>query len=134
VVPSGRRVLSTLLAGLLAGCGTAVPRVHVDNGTDIPITIYVNGVQADSLDPGASSDALIAGRAGPPYAIEARTPSGTAIARFAVSSAAYRGVASGAAGTASTMAFPCGRIGFTLGTPPSPLPPDDPAPSAGPCP
>jgi hypothetical protein len=132
--PFGPGAMAAVMA-LLIGCtAAAAPPVSVSNLTEVAIALYVNGTLAETLDPGTASAVPLSGREGLPFSIEARTPSGRAIAWWTITDDQYAAAASGNVGQDSTMGFPCGTIRLTVGTPVEPQPPaaDDLAP--GPCP
>ena len=125
----------TAVMALLIGCNAAAaPPVNVANLTDVAIALYVNGTLAETLDPGTSTEVPLPGPEGLPFSIEARTPSGAAIASWTITADQYAAAASGKAGQDSTMAFPCGTIRLTVGTPVVPPPPATDALPPGPCP
>ena len=133
--PFGLGAVAAVTA-LLIGCSAAPqpPPVSVSNLTDVAIALYVDGALAETLDPGTASAVPLTGQEALPFSIEARTPSGIAIAWWTITAHQYAVAASGKVGQDSTTAFPCGTIRLTVGTPVVPQPPatDDPAP--GPCP
>ncbi len=131
--PFGLVAIAPVMA-LVIGCSSpAAPPVSVSNQTNVAIALYVNGALAQTLEPETASEVPVTGHDGPPFSIEARTPSGTAIARWTVTADEYAAATSGKAGQDSTTAFPCGTIRLTVGTPMVPQPPATDGLAPGPC-
>jgi hypothetical protein len=136
VRPRGEPLLGlTAIAVLLIGCAAAaVPPVSVDNLTDVPIAFWVDGVLSETLEPGTATDLPLPTTGKPPFAIEARTPSGTSIATFTISAEQYAAGSSGGPGSDTTMSFPCGSIRLVVGKPSAAQPQASPDLTPGPCP
>jgi len=102
------------LCAAVAGCsftGGIGPTAYLENGTDVPIAVYVNGGWVGTYPPGTRTDVPIGGHGGPPYAIEVRTPSGVVLTQLGVSPADIAN--GGSVGAGASM--PCGEVQLTYG-------------------
>ena len=103
----------------LAACGV-VPgldevRVHVDNETDIPIGVYVDGVWRGTDEPGATIVVPL-GDGLPPITIEARSASGAVLATLDVPLGPVKALRDGEGDAwGEEIAVPCGLIRITVG-------------------
>ena len=126
------------LALATSGCArTAVDdiTITVDNLTDTPIGLYVNGEWVGTYAAGASTEQPLGDHGGAPYAVEARSDSGAILAMVGVNEAQARALAEDGPAVAIEQGVPCGVIRIVVGE----LGPDEvPAPAAsvplGPCP
>lgn len=128
-----------LLVGLaLAACDVAVPpadRIALENRTDTPVAVHVNGGWVGTYPAGAVVNVPIRGHGGPPFRIEARSPSGAILSELTLSAQDAREVAEGRSSMSGGGAVPCGWIEWSYGTKVlegrEPVAPQDPT---GPCP
>lgn len=134
------RLVVALVALALAtsGCArTAVADITItlDNLTDTPIGLYVNGDWVGTYPAGAAAEQPLGDHGGAPYAVEARSDSGAVLAMVGVNEAQARALAEDGPAVAIEQGVPCGIVRIVVGE----LGPDEaPAPAAsispGPCP
>lgn len=116
----------------IAGC-QAEPAAHVmlENDTDIPLAVHVNGGWLGTYPAGAVAEVPI--RLAPPYRIEARSDSGAVLSALEVTTDDAQRVLAGARSLRATSDTPCGMIRLTFGdVAAEPMPAPKSAP--GPCP
>ena len=126
------------LALATSGCArTAVAGITItlDNRTDTPIGLYVNGEWVGTYPAGATTEQPLGDHGGAPYAVEARSDSGAVLAMVGVNEAQARALAEDGPAVAIEQGVPCGVVRIVVGE----LGPDEvPAPAAsvppGPCP
>ena len=126
------------LALATSGCArTAVADITItlDNLTDSPIGLYVNGEWVGTYPAGATTEQPLGDHGGAPYAVEARSDSGAVLAMVGVNEAQARALAQDGPAVAIEQGVPCGVVRIVVGE----LGPDEaPAPAAsvppGPCP
>ena len=137
-----RALLALAMAAAVAtvsACGM-VPglddvRVHVDNETDIPIGVYVDGVWRGTDEPGATIVVPL-GDGLPPITIEARSASGAVLATLDVPLGPVKALRDGEGDAwGAEIAVPCGLIRIVAGElgPYAAVAPATAVP-AGPCP
>ena len=110
-------------------------RVHVDNETDIPIGVYVDGVWRGTDEPGATIVVSL-GDGLPPITIEARSASGAVLATLDVPLGPVKALRDGESDAwGAEVAVPCGLIRIVAGElgPDAAIAPATAVPS-GPCP
>ena len=126
------------LALATSGCArTAVADITItlDNLTDTPIGLYVNGEWVGTYPAGATTEQPLGDHGGAPYAVKARSDSGAVLAMVGVNEAQARALAQDGPAVAIEQGVPCGVVRIVVGE----LGPDEaPAPAAsvppGPCP
>ena len=123
-----------LLAVAVAGCGLiqSSQRIGMDNGTDIPIQLHVNGAWVGTYAPGATADAPLGGHGGPSYAIQLLSPSGAVLGSWDVTAEEMELIDEDGEGISWDVAAPCGSIHLWIGDKVGPT--TDPSPSYAPCP
>jgi hypothetical protein len=128
LVAATAAALALALAVAVAGCAgfSADPtlRLGLENATDRPVLVYVNGEWVGTFAAGAQNDDIPSGaHGGPPWRLEARTDAGVVLVTAEVAAAPPSGTGTGAtAGTA------CGDISLWAGdTRPDVQPSDAPA-------
>ena len=133
--------LAALLAAVAAACGGTsapdTPRLTVENLTDTPIGVYVDGEWVGTDEPGATIQTGLGPTTGSSYRIEARSPSGAVLAVFEAPRAAVGATTQGGAALGEAFAVPCGEIRIIVGElgPTEALAPAPaPATGPGPCP
>lgn len=99
---------------LFAGCSRTLPQVQVENGTDIPLAVHVNGEWLGTYPAGAVADVAI-GAAGPPWSIDVRSASGAILATLGITAEDMQPADSGPGGLQATADTPCGTIRLTFG-------------------
>jgi hypothetical protein len=123
-----------LLAALaLVGCQDA-PSGHavIENATDIPLAVHVNGTWVGTYPAGATAEVPIRIGAGP-FRLEARSDSGATLSALEVTADDVAAVNAGTRSLQATSDTPCGMIRLTYGDAAvEPMPAATSAP--GPCP
>jgi hypothetical protein len=140
---------SLLLIGFLVlGCGSFFPtpldspafdaEINVENGTDLDVTIVVNGTAAAAAPDHVSTTIPASGLPPKPWSVEARSPSGRVLLTFTVqpgdvTSTTSPDGATSMTGAGSRADLSCGRLDVAvgppmLGPPPGPGVPGDCAP------
>ena len=79
------RAALLLYAMTLAGCALPMGgevRVHIENQTDAPVAVYVNGGWVGTYPAGTATSAPVAGHGGPPYTVAAEIPAGPSSPRW----------------------------------------------------
>jgi hypothetical protein len=133
-----RLVALVALALLASACAPspAEVRIHVDNETDVPIGVYVDGEWRGTDEP-ESTIVVPLGNGTPPLTIEARSPSGATLATLVANAAQVEALRRGDDEDviASEVAVPCGIIRIVVGEmPPGSAPAPAEAVPTGPCP
>ena len=137
-----RRLLAVLALAwfVVSGCatppGTRAIWVNVDNGTDIPIGVYVDGEWRGTDEPGATILVPL-GDGPPPMTIEARSPTGATLAILEANAPQVEALRRGETEDviAEEFGVPCGVITIVVGEMPAgwaPAPAE--AVATGPCP
>jgi len=129
------RAWTTAVAAIvLAGCqGLSGPVVQLENLTDIPVAVHVNGAWVGTYQAGARV-AIPIGDGRPPFAIEVVSGSGARLASITLTDVEIQ-AEPGTTGVAQKATVPCGRINLWFGLhDPGPPPVAEPAPETGPCP
>lgn len=116
-----RLLLLPFIAVAVGACGVAptpqpplLPTVSVANGTTILVTITINGVQVGTVPPGTTEHPIPATLPARPWTVEARSPSGRALATLTVSAEDYISTNSGVAVRED---LACGRLDLWSGPP-----------------
>lgn len=126
-----RAALAVSAVLIVAGCLAQAPdgpAARLENGTTVPVAVYMNDSWVGTYPPGAEVDVPI-GRAEIPVVIEARSPSGALLVSFTATADDIAGTAGGAGMTVSS----CGPIRLSVSQVElDPLPTPEVAP--GPCP
>lgn len=117
----GRLAAGGLVAIVVAACAAAgTPgdevRVHVDNETDIPVGVYIDGDWRGTDEPGATIVVPL-GDGPPPIRVEARSPSGATLATLEASAGPIDAMRDGDRSEVVGEAFgvPCGVITIVIG-------------------
>ena len=121
---------------VLAGCAPSDgARLTVDNRTDTPVGVYVDGEWIGTDEPGATIVTTLGSTDADVYRIEARSPSGAVLAALEAPRAAVDASRGGGPGSGTTIAVPCGEIAIRIGALAAgeTLAPADPV-ERGPCP
>jgi hypothetical protein len=113
-------VLLVLGAALLAGCtpsgaSRATPIV-LENLTDVPVGLYVNGGWAGTFPAGGRGDASVGGHGDPPYTVEVRSSSNAVLMTVTVNAAQATTLDQPGRGLAEEVAVPCGILRITIGS------------------
>jgi hypothetical protein len=113
---SGRRArlgfgLSVIVA-IAVGC-TSGP-LHVDNATDIAVSVYVDDSWVATYAAGTSGAASISGQ-GRPRNLEVRSPSGAVLMSLWVNDDQLADAAAGRYGNGTAMGLPCGVVTVLIG-------------------
>jgi hypothetical protein len=104
--------LFVVACGLLPGSG---PAVHIDNMTNTPMAVHVNGVWAGTYAPGASADVPLGAHGAPPYMVTVHSPSGNSLLQLQVTADDVRETAGGGGMSAGTTGIPCGELRISFG-------------------
>ena len=110
--------------------GRTFPDLSVSNGTTIAVTILVNGVVLETVDPGGYQDPVAVAMPALPWQIEARSPSGRLLTSLAVTKGTYVDWNTGVGARAD---LSCGRLDLWSGPPMIGPAPPSPAGTAGDC-
>ncbi|MEO5885021.1 MAG: hypothetical protein ABIQ58_05850 [Candidatus Limnocylindrales bacterium] len=90
--------------------------IRLDNLTDTPVAIYVNGVWAGTYPAGASADTTLDHRVDPPYSIEVRSPSDAVLMTVDINEAQAGSLDLPGRGVADEVDVPCGVLRVIVGT------------------
>lgn len=105
-------VLAVGGCGLLPGSG---PVVRLDNLTNEPAAVEVNGTWLGTYAPGTSTDISLQGRGAPPYRVGVRLANGQEVISIEVSAEDVSDAADGSAGSAAMAELPCGTVRLSIG-------------------
>ena len=108
-----------LCAMTLVGCGLPFGgdvRVHIENGTDAPVAVYVNGGWVGTYPAGARTSAPIAGHGGPPYTVVSEDQRGMVLTTTQIASSDAASIASGSTLMETSTNVGCGEIRIVIGT------------------
>ena len=109
--------------------------VTLDNLTDIPVGLYVNGDWVGTYPAGASTTQTLGAHGGAPYDVEARSDSGAVLAEVAVNEPQAVTLTGGGMPIGVEQGVPCGVIRIVVGIPdPDVAPAPGEAVPSGPCP
>ena len=114
------RALALVATVALVTACSAIPgldevRVHVDNETDIPIAVYVDGVWRGTDEPGATIVVPL-GDGLPPITIEARSASGAVLATLDVPLGPVKALRDREGDAwGAEIAVPCGLVRIIVG-------------------
>lgn len=114
-------VLVVVVAGLVAAAclptaAPGEPRIHLENASDDPVGLYVNGGWVGTYQPGATIAVPLFGRGGPPFDIEVRTITNEVLLDLPVTADDARTIASGSTTIASEAMLDCGFVSVAVGT------------------
>ena len=139
-----RRPAALIAIALLAtaGIGCATPdtagnvRLRVENLTDTPVGVYVDGDWIGTDEPGATVVTVLEPTDAEAYRIEARSPSGAVLAAVDAPALTVEDLREGRGDAlGEDVGLPCGVIRFVIGEPGANRTPTPPAAVApGPCP
>ena len=122
MTPGARHAVALLVLGvtLLAGCASsgasrATPIV-LENRTDVPVGLYVNGGWAGTFPAGGTGDASVGGHGAPPYTVEVRSSSNAVLMTVTVDEAQAATIDQPGRGIAEEVAVPCGILRVTIGS------------------
>ncbi len=113
--PGALLVLALALAGCVSPLGDEV-RVHIDNQTNGPVAVYVNGGWVGTYPPRATTSAPIGGHGGPPYTIVSEDPRGAVLTSTQVAGDDAASVASGSTVIETSMRVDCGFVRLVIAT------------------
>lgn len=109
--------------------------VTLDNLTDVPVGLYVNGDWVGTFPAGASTTQTLGDHGGAPYDVEARSESGAVLAEVAVNQAQAASLTGGAMPIGVERGLPCGVVRIVVGVPDrNVVPAPAEAVPSGPCP
>jgi len=120
--PAQWRAALLLCALTLAGCALPMGgelRVHIENQTDAPVAVYVNGGWVGTYPPGTETSAPIAGHGGPPYTVAAEDPGGALLTSVVVSANDAASIAGGSTMMETSVGVECGYVRIVIATPAS---------------
>jgi hypothetical protein len=121
----GRLVVWLALASVSVACAPGeTTTVVLENSTDVPVAIHVDGSWVGTYPAATARDIQVAGQ--PPHTVEVFTPSGARLAAWTYTSELARD------GGMSTSEVPCGIIRLSVGR--IELPALGPVTPTGPCP
>ena len=103
------------LLGCVSDLGGEV-RVHIDNQTDAPVAVYVNGAWLGTYAAGASTSAPIGGHGGPPYTVVSEDPRGAVLTSTQVATDDAAAVASGSTMIETSTEVGCGYVRVAIAT------------------
>ena len=126
----GLAVLALAIAACQAEPST-MRTVHLQNQTDIPVAVHVNGTWIGTYPAGAVTELPIPAQEGE-YRIEARSPSGAALLTLLGTAAMVDAAEANEQVFDAWADVPCGRIAMSVGA--IPLVRPAPGPATGPCP
>jgi len=115
-------LLSVLAVGgcdLLPGPG---PAVRLDNMTNSPAAVDVNGTWVGTYAGGTSADVYLARYGQPPFIVSVRTPNGLIAVQLEVTAADVEAGADASGNMSGQADLPCGVIRLSFGQPVEPLP------------
>ena len=132
-----RHVLVAVLGSLaLASCGLIPgtgPTVHLDNVTNTPLAVHVQGGWVGTYAPGSSVDVRLAGHGDPPYMVTVHSPSGQILLQMEVTAEDLKMAADHRGGSSGSSEGECGTITLSVGQPQD-APPARPIAQLPPCP
>lgn len=108
-----------LCAVTLGGCVFPIGgdvRVHIDNQTDAPVAVYVNGGWVGTYPAGTTTSAPIAGHGGPPYTVVSEGPGGAVLTTTQVATDEAASIASGSTLSESSLGVGCGHVRIVIAT------------------
>ena len=117
--PAPWRAALLLCAMTLAGCALPMGgevRVHIENQTDAPVAVYVNGGWVGTYPPGTQTSAPIAGHGGPPYTVVSEGPGGDDLTTTQVASSDAASLASGSTVMETSTSVGCGQVRVVIAT------------------
>ncbi|MDF2735225.1 MAG: hypothetical protein K0S97_1848 [Chloroflexota bacterium] len=120
--PAQWRAALLLCALTLAGCALPIGgevRVHIENQTDAPVAVYVNGGWVGTYPPDTETSAPIAGHGGPPYTVVGEGPGGAVLTSLVVAANDAASIASGSTMMETSVAVECGYVRIVIATPAS---------------
>ncbi|MGK2851912.1 MAG: hypothetical protein ACSLFN_13495 [Candidatus Limnocylindrales bacterium] len=109
--------------------------ITLDNLTDTPVGLYVNGDWVGTYPAGASTTQTLGDHGGAPYDVEVRTESGAVLAELGVNEPQAASLTGGAIPIGLEQSVPCGIVRIVVGVPdPLVAPAPGEAVPPGPCP
>jgi hypothetical protein len=113
-----------LCALVVAACGLLPggPVVRLENMSNSPATVDVNGTWVGTYAGGTAADVYFAKYGQPPYTVTVRTPNGLIAAQVEVTAADVEAGAYAAGNVSGRADLPCGTIRLSYGAPAEPLP------------
>jgi hypothetical protein len=117
-LPRGHRLATFALSLVVVGCGllpTGSQAAHIDNMTNTPMAVHIDGVWAGTYAPGTSADVPLVGHGAPPYAITVHSPSGGVLMQLVVSADDYQMAAEGTGSVSGDTELPCGTVRLSVG-------------------
>ena len=107
--------VALITAVAVAGCQDA-PSGHavIENATDIPLAVHVNGTWVGTYPAGATAEVPIRTGDGP-FLLEARSDSGATLSALDVTADDVMAVGDGTRSLRATSDTPCGMIRLTFG-------------------
>lgn len=91
--------------------------VTLDNQTDIPVGLYVNGDWVGTYPAGGSTTQALGGHGGAPYDVEVRSDSGAVLAEMAINEPQAASLTGGGMPIGVDQGVPCGVIRIVVGMP-----------------
>lgn len=110
-------VVAVLALVSLSGCapGDAVP-IRIQNDTNVPVGLYVNGDWLGTYPAGANTTVSFDRPIAAPWAVELRSPSDAALLRLDANGGALEAARDGRYGAGESIGLPCGELTAILGT------------------
>lgn len=119
-----RRWALPLVALAVSGCGllSGGPFVRLENLSNSPAAVDVNGTWAGTYAGGTSADVYLARYGQPPYTVSVRTPNGLIAVQLVVTAADVAAGPDGSGNVRGQADLPCGIIRMSYGQPLEPPP------------
>jgi hypothetical protein len=123
-------VLLVIVASVVAGCGEGTTAstpdlavssgIDIDNGTSLPVTMFVNGRELATILPGRHEELPGAALPSLPWKVEAKSPSGRVLLKFRVDPGVVTQTMNADGSTSSRSAgarvdLSCGRLDVYVG-------------------
>jgi hypothetical protein len=110
-----RSLAGTVMAAIVAGCAIVTgPRVAVMNGTDVPISVHVDGAWVGTVGPGASADVPFSLGTGTTD-IQARSPTGAVLVSLLGTRPMFDAAIDGSMPMSAWQDLACGRLLLSVG-------------------
>ena len=117
--PAQWRAVLLVCAMTLAGCALPMGgevRVHIENQTDEPVAVYVNGGWVGTYPAATATSAPIGGHGGPPYTVAAEDLDGALLTSVVVSANDASSIASGSTAIEASVGVDCGHVRIVIAT------------------